>query len=71
MIFSAAEWTQTRERRVPVERNRVACGRIGSVAIDRCQECPYLLRLEVAGEPRSAHVVCADSDFDTGFDYAW
>jgi len=50
MTPSAAEASEIRERRVQVDGNRVACWRIGTVDLDRCRECQYLLRLEeIAG----------------------
>jgi hypothetical protein len=71
MSLSTAEWRGNGERRVLVDGDRVACWRIGSVALARCQECSYLLRLEVAGNPPTWHVVCAHSDVDTEFEFAW
>lgn len=59
------------ERRARVIGNRVACWRIGSVDLDRCRECLYLLRLEVAGEPPSGRVVCAAATAEAEFDFAW
>ena len=69
----AAEESEIRERRVQVDANRVACWRLGSVNLDRCRECLYLLRQEVAGEPPSGHVVCADSylEAEAQADFAW
>jgi hypothetical protein len=58
------------EVRYRVLAERVTCARLGRVAVDRCFECLYLLRLE-----RSAgnvtHVVCAAQDWDPDFDFPW
>jgi hypothetical protein len=59
------------ERRSRVEGNRVACQRAGTVELDRCRECLYLLRLEIAGTPAVGHVICADPSVEAEFDFAW
>jgi len=59
------------ERQGRVERSRVACWRLGSVDLATCRECVLLVRLEVAGEPPSGTVVCADPDGDGGLEMAW
>lgn len=71
MILSASVPSETGTRRVQVDANRVACWRIGSVDLDRCRECLYLLELDVAGEPPSGHVVCADSSLDAEVEFTW
>jgi hypothetical protein len=71
MTVVAAEPSGTHERRVRVTGDRVACWRIGSVDLDRCRECLYLLRLEVAGTPPSGDVVCADSNPEAEIAFAW
>ena len=71
MITGTAEVSGSGERRSRVIGDRVACWRIGSVDLDRCRECVYLLRLEVAGEPPSGHVVCATATAESEFDFAW
>jgi hypothetical protein len=71
MTLSNAEVSEIGGRRVRVDGNRVACWRIGSVDLDRCHECLYLLRLEVAGEPASGSVVCTDSYLEAEVDFAW
>jgi hypothetical protein len=71
MILFAAEASEIREGRVQVDANRVACWRIGSVELDRCRECLNLLRLDVAGELPSGHVVCADSYLEAETEFAW
>lgn len=71
MILSASVPSETGTRRVQVDANRVACWRIGSVDLDRCRECLYLLKLDVAGEPPSGHVVCADSSLDAEVEFTW
>jgi hypothetical protein len=38
---------------------------------DRCRECVYLLKLELAGTPPVGQVVCADSHLEAEFDFAW
>jgi hypothetical protein len=71
MTLSAASGGEVSQRRTRVEGNRVACWRIGSVELDRCRECVYLLRVEIAGTPPLGHVVCADSHLEAEFDFAW
>lgn len=71
MTLSGARVNEVAERRIRVEGNRVACWRLGPVELDRCRECLYLLRLEIAGTPPSGHVVCADSYLEAEFDFAW
>lgn len=71
MTFSTAAWRGVGERRVRVDGNRVACWRIGSVDLERCQECEYLRQFEVTGAPPAVHVVCADTDLDAEPDFAW
>lgn len=63
MTVSAARVSELRKRRVRVDGNRVACWRIGSVDLDRCRECVYLLSLEIAGAPPFGQVVCADDPY--------
>ena len=48
-----------RQLRLAVSDARVACPRLGNVDIERCAECPYLVRFEDA---RSLHVVCQATD---------
>lgn len=71
MTVIAAEPTGTEERRCRVLGDRVECWRIGSVDLDRCRECVYLLRLEVAGTPASGSAVCANSNEDAEIEFAW
>lgn len=71
MAVFAAELSGAQERRCSVIGDRVACWRIGSVDLDRCRECVYLLRLEVAGTPASGDVVCAGSSPDAETAFAW
>jgi hypothetical protein len=62
------------ERRTRVEGNRVACWRIGSVELDRCRECLYLVRLEGgASSPQRqpTYVLCADAAVEAEVDFAW
>jgi len=61
MTLSGATVHQASERPIPIEGNRVACQRMGTVELDRCRECLYLLRLELVGTLAKGHVVCADS----------
>ena len=60
-------------RRLPVSVDRVTCWRLGSVALDRCRECVYLLRLESATTQDSiaAYVVCAGDHPPPELDFAW
>lgn len=73
MAISAAEMSGTNERRIRVIGNRVACSRIGVVALERCRECDYLLRLDEVSEPRKPqkYVVCAEVAQDAETDFAW
>ena len=73
MSLAVSTTTETQQRRTRVDGNRVACWRIGSVDLDRCRECLYLIRLEDSGaaEPAPAHVVCADAALDAEVDFAW
>lgn len=54
------------QRRLPVEGNRVTCRRLGSIELDRCRECLYLVALVDGAAPGSAvnSVVCLDSDLE-------
>ena len=63
--------SKTTERQARVERSQVACWRLGSVDLATCRECPFLVRLVVAGELATGTVVCADPDGDAGLDMAW
>lgn len=60
-------------RRQPVWGDRVICRRLGPVALDRCRECVYLLRLEdaTARDSATAYVVCSDHDPEPEADFAW
>lgn len=73
MTTAATIAVEAEQRRTRVKDHRVACWRIGSVDVDRCLECPYLIRLEHSGaaEPAAAHVVCADGALDAEVDFAW
>jgi hypothetical protein len=71
MTVFAAEPSGTQVRRCRVIGDRVACWRIGKVDLDRCRDCLYLLRLEVAGTPASGDVVCADANPEAEIAFAW
>lgn len=71
MTLFPAGMNDVGERRSRIEGNRVACQRAGTVELDRCRECLYLLRLEIAGTPPMGYVVCADSSVEAEFDFAW
>ena len=71
MTVTGGEFIEPGQRTVHVVANRVACWRIGWVDIDRCRECPYLLRLDVAGDPASGYLVCADSYHEAEVDIVW
>ncbi len=70
------ESTSVREvgsRRHPVQLDCVDCWRLGPGELERCRECPYLLRLEGAtadGSPVS-HVVCVGNERDLGAPFSW
>lgn len=70
MALSGARVNEAGERRIPLEGNRVACQLMGTVELDRCRECVYLLRLELAGTPATGHVVCAGSHVEAEL-HAW
>ena len=70
MTPSEATRNHAQERHIPVEGDRVACQRMGSVMLDRCRECVYLLRIEFAGTRSAEGVVCAGSHVDAELD-AW
>lgn len=64
---------QADQVRQPVSLGRVACWRLGSVVIDRCRECVYLVSLEdgAAGDSAAAHVVCSQDESGPEADFAW
>lgn len=70
MSLSAAVVSGSPERRVRVVGGRVACWRIGSVDLDRCRECLYLLRLEVDAPFTPRHVVCWGAYLEAEVDFA-
>jgi hypothetical protein len=57
----------------PVRLDHVTCWRLGTVALDCCRECVYLLRLERPTVDGSAalQVVCAGYDQTPDLDFAW
>lgn len=62
------------EHRVRVDRGRVACRRLGDVDLDRCRECVYLERLELAGRPgalQASYVVCSGAVPTDDVAFAW
>jgi len=71
MTLSPARTNDVGERRSRFDGCRVACLRVGTVELDRCRECLYLLRLEIAGTPPVGDVVCADSSLEAEFEFAW
>jgi hypothetical protein len=72
MTLSARDVSVFGGRRMPVVGDRVACWRIGSVDLERCRECLYLLRLEQTGSDRARQefVVCSDAALEAD-DFAW
>jgi hypothetical protein len=60
-------------RRQPVSVDHVTCWRLGTVVLDRCRECVYLLRLEgaTAQDSAEAYVVCAGQDAEPELEFAW
>ena len=70
MTLSGATVNEAHEQHLPVEDDRVACHRMGTVELDRCRECVYLIRIELAGTPPAGFVVCAGSHVDAELD-AW
>ncbi|MEP6468779.1 MAG: hypothetical protein ABJC24_03315 [Chloroflexota bacterium] len=71
MTVSAAERSGTEERRIRVVRDRVACWRIGSVGLDRCRECLYLVRLEAETPDTPGHVVCTNAFLEAEPEFVW
>ena len=70
MTLPGATVHRASERHIPIEGNRVACRRMGTVELDRCRECLYLLRLELVGTSPTGLVVCADSHVEAELN-AW
>lgn len=70
MTLSRAILNEAGGRHIPVASNLVACPWLGTVELDRCRECVYLLRLELVGTPPGGHVVCADSYVEAEL-HAW
>jgi hypothetical protein len=60
-----------REHRTFAQDDRVSCWLAGSVKLDRCRECFYLVRLERSVGSRPALVVCADMTSDVDEEFAW
>jgi hypothetical protein len=60
-MTSSPDMTGIDEYRINVIRGQVACPRVGPVALDRCRECTYLVRLEDAAPDRAggSYVVCS------------
>jgi hypothetical protein len=71
MTDLADELSGSDERRVPLIGGRVECWRVGLVDVDRCMECDYLLRLEIAGAPPSGSVICAGTHPESEIDFGW
>jgi hypothetical protein len=69
MIGSTSE-VHASDVRYPVLADRVTCDRLGNVAVDRCVECLYLLRLERSAG-RLTKVVCAAEDWEPEFGFSW
>jgi hypothetical protein len=59
--------------RIRVIDCRVVCPRVGTVDIDRCRECVYLLGLEdvVLTGTSVTQVVCSAASVDSGLQSAW
>ena len=72
MTISANGWADG-ELRIRVIDDRVDCPRVGTVDIDRCRECVYLLGLEdvVVTGTSVTHVVCSAASVDSGLQSAW
>ena len=69
----SADVARRNEHRISVVRYRVACPRVGTVELDRCRECVFLLRLEAIGSDRScgAHVVCMPTGAASRSEFEW
>ena len=61
------------ELRIPVIDARVDCPRVGTVDLDRCRECAYLLRLDdaVLAGASGIHVVCSATAAGPGLESGW
>ena len=61
------------ELRISVIDARVACPRVGTVDLDRCRECAYLLRLDdtVLAEAPAIHIVCSATATGPGLESGW
>ena len=71
MTLPTARMSDVGARRSRVDGDGVVCHLVGTVRLDRCRECVYLLKLEIAGTPPVGQVVCADSYLEAEFDFAW
>ena len=73
MTLAAIDGGNARQHRTRIKEDRVTCWRLGAADLDRCRECPYLVRLEYRGAPdrRAAYVVCTEASFDAEVDFAW
>ena len=71
MTISAHRWTDG--ERIRVIDERVDCPRLGTVVLDRCRECAYLLRMEdaILAGMSETHVVCSAASADFGLESAW
>lgn len=58
-MLSPVDGSAQLEVRLPAKDGRVACPRLGEVGLERCLECPWLLRIQ-AGEHDV--VVCSVTD---------
>jgi hypothetical protein len=65
-MTNLADLTRTEEHWIQVTRGRVACPKAGAVALDRCRECIYLLRLGGTRLDRHdpTYVVCLGAAVD-------
>jgi hypothetical protein len=72
MTISAYGWADG-ELQIRVIDGRVDCPRVGTVVLDRCRECAYLLRMEdeILAGASETHVVCSAATADFGLESAW
>ena len=71
MTRAADEAVARVEHRAPVSRDRVECWLAGSVEIDRCRECDYLVGLEWTGSGDPPRVICEEPTQDADAAFAW
>ena len=72
MTISTQGWADG-ELRIPVIDARVECPRVGTVDLDRCRECAYLLRLDdaVLAGASEIRILCSATAAGPGLESGW